>query len=48
VPWANDLTGFDFSTLQRLTVVCAAVLYGVKLRATAYDKQGEPVDVRGE
>jgi hypothetical protein len=45
VPRANDLTGFNFSTLQRLAVMGTAVLYGVKLGATAYDKEGEPVDI---
>jgi len=38
MPRTNDLTGFDFSTFQRLTVVGTAVLYGVKLRTTAYDE----------
>ena len=44
----DDLTLLHFRTLQRLAVVCTTVFYCVKLIATAYDKQGEAVDIRRE
>jgi hypothetical protein len=48
VPRANDLTFRHFRTLQGLAVVCTTVFYCVELLPTAYDKQGESVDIRGE
>src|SRR5258708_26382065 len=48
VPRADDLARLDLRTVQRLTVMRAAVFYGVQLRAAAYDKHGKPVDVCGE
>jgi hypothetical protein len=43
---ADDLTLLHFCIVQRLAVMCATVFYCVKLGATAYDKQGKPVDIR--
>jgi len=48
MPRTDDLTLFHFRPLQRFAVVCTTVFYGVKLIGTAYDKQGEAVDICGE
>lgn len=48
VSWADDLTGFHFCVSKSLAVVSATVFYCVKLRAAAYDNDGDPVDLRGE
>jgi hypothetical protein len=48
MPRTYDLTFLHFRTLQGLAVVCTTVFYCVELIPTAYDKQGEPVDIRRE
>jgi hypothetical protein len=48
VSWADDLTRLHFRTVKGFAVMSATVFYCVKLSATAYDKQDEPVDIRSE
>jgi hypothetical protein len=45
---ADDLTGFHFSLSEGLAVVRATVFYCVNLCPTAYDNDGDAVDLRGE